>query len=123
MFVTLLDGAYTQRLAGNAAVPFGAALRDREYVPRDHLGEERAVLDLHAKHTSPTAEGEPWYVVCAEWWGRWTDHVNFWQHAEMPGPIDNEPLLLPDSQGGSGRELRRTPALKETEDYVTGRFG
>ena len=131
VFVQLLDGALTQRLVGDRGVAFGVAARGRDYVPLQRLEEEQAALDLHNQHQQPQRAGEVWYVVSSEWWHRWVDHVNFWQHYEQPGPIDNEPLLSPSEDGDHAdqttsqrrsslteRFLRRDPMLKESEDYV-----
>ena len=141
VFVELLDGALSQRLVGDRGVAFGPAARGRNYVALQRLEEQQAALELHNQRQQPSCAGEVWYVVSAQWWHHWVDHVNFWQHYEEPGPISNETLLLgpadaghngtpatDHSAGGSDqsapqahgteRDLCRNPALKEHEDYV-----
>lgn len=141
VFVQLMDGALEQRLAGDRGVAFGPAARGRDYIPLQRLKEEQAVLELHHQRQHPLCAGEVWFVVSADWWHRWADHVNFWQHYDEPGPITNEPLLLTPADvnedeirtggdhtrassersthvHGSNRVLRRNPNLKEHEDYV-----
>ena len=141
VFVELLDGALSQRLVGDRGVAFGPAARGRNYVALQRLEEQQAALELHNQRQQPSCAGEVWYVVSAQWWRRWVDHVNFWQHYEKPGPISNETLLLgkpddghngtpatdrsggedgqsADQAHGTERDLCRNPGLKEHEDYV-----
>ena len=83
------------------------------------------IEDLKAQYGILYTENQPFYLVSAEWYGKWKRFSNFNSasspvQANSPGPIDNSPLIDEEAQAdidATGEEVVLKPDRLALLDY------